>query len=349
MDFQPDYRNIVDAARNLRPRRLPLYEHVIADEIMEQVLGENVALQGASAADYRARYDRVCAFWKRMTYDTVSYEAGICAILPGNGAIMGGKAGPIQNRADFNAYPFDDVPRLFWEKYTPHLDALRAALPEGMKLIGGCGTGVFEISEDLVGYEWLCMLQYDDPELFADLYKKIGDLMITLLTQLYDRYGDLFCVGRMGDDLGFKSSTLLAPEIIIQHIIPQYKRIITFVHSRQKPFLLHSCGCIFSVMEEILSAGIDAKHSNEDQIAPFTDWIARYSGRIGLFGGIDVNVLCQKAPKIVYAEVLKQGSEYRKTAKGHALGSGNSIPNYVPVEGYLAMVEAAKAIRKQER
>ncbi len=28
-------------------------------------------------------------------------------------------------------------------------------------------------------------------------------------------------------------------------------------------FLLHSCGCIFEVMEDILATGIDAKHSNE--------------------------------------------------------------------------------------
>jgi hypothetical protein len=31
-----------------------------------------------------------------------------------------------------------------------------------------------------------------------------------------------------------------------------------------------------------------------------------------------------------------------------ALGSGNSIPAYVPVEGYLAMVRAAQALRAEE-
>jgi uroporphyrinogen decarboxylase len=192
------------------------------------------------------------------------------------------------------------------------------------------------------------MMQYDDPELFSDLYKKIGDLMITLWTQMLDRYGDIFCVGRMGDDLGFKSSTLMAPETITANIIPQYQRIISLIHSRKKPFLLHSCGCIFTVMDEIIAAGIDAKHSNEDQIAPFSEWISRYNDRIGLFGGIDLNVLCGMDPKSVYTEVLKQGTEYRAKAKGFALGSGNSIPNYVPVEGFMAMVEAAKEIRKRE-
>jgi uroporphyrinogen decarboxylase len=149
MSFQPDYRNIVDVAQNKKPKRLPLYEHIISLEIMQTVLGEPMIFEPKSPADFRERYAKTCRFWKEMTYDTVSYEAGICTILPGHGAIMGGKAGPIQNRADFNAYPFDDVPRIFWEVHTPHLEALKASIPAGMKAIGGCGTGVFEISEDL--------------------------------------------------------------------------------------------------------------------------------------------------------------------------------------------------------
>ena len=51
------------------------------------------------------------------------------------------------------------------------------------------------------------------------------------------------------------------------------KRVIGLVHLADKKFLLHSCGNIFTVMEEILACGIDAKHSNEDQIAPFDKWI----------------------------------------------------------------------------
>lgn len=35
-------------------------------------------------------------------------------------------------------------------------------------------------------------------------------------------------------------------------------------------------------MPDIITLGIDAKHSNEDQIAPFDEWIKRYNGQIGL-------------------------------------------------------------------
>ncbi|MDP2338519.1 MAG: hypothetical protein Q8N05_19130 [Bacteroidota bacterium] len=39
--------------------------------------------------------------------------------------------------------------------------------------------------------------------------------------------------------------------------------------------------------QNILNLGIDAKHSNKDQIAPFSVWIEKYTNRIGLFGGFD--------------------------------------------------------------
>ena len=93
--------------------------------------------------------------------------------------------------------------------------------------------------------------------------------------------------------MGFKSTTLLPPEEIREHIIPQYRRIVGAVHQAGKPFLLHSCGCIFDVMEDLIQvAGIDAKHSNEDQIAPFPEWVKRYGDRIGNFGGIDTDAVC---------------------------------------------------------
>ena len=45
---------------------------------------------------------------------------------------------------------------------------------------------------------------------------------------------------------------------------------------------------------------------------------------------------------------LQKGRRFRAAARGYGLGSGNSIPEYVPVEGYLAMIEAAQHLRQSE-
>jgi uroporphyrinogen decarboxylase len=162
-----------------------------------------------------------------------------------------------------------------------------------------------------------------------------------------DKFEDTYVVCRFGDDLGFKTSTLISPRDIRKNIIPQYRKIVKLIHSYNKPFLLHSCGNIFEVMDDLIEVvGIDAKHSNEDQIAPFSTWLDKYGDRIGIFGGIDTDIFCQKGEeeiKELVREIVALASNY----KGFALGSGNSIADYVPVNGYLAMIETVREIRKK--
>jgi len=349
MGFEPDYRHIVSAATNKRSDRLAVYEHIISPLIMEQVLDcKFAALQEGEGADLRDFFTNFCRFFKEMTFDTVSFELCITPILPGGGALLGGKAGPIQNRSDFESYPWDELAKRYWQAFDKQFTMLSECMPDGMKAIGGVGNGVLEISEDLVGLEYLAYMQVDDPQLFADLYNKIGDLMVQIWATFLERYAKDYAVCRFGDDLGFKSGTLVAPNTIRQHIIPQYRRVIKLVHDAGLPFLLHTCGNIFAVMDDIIDTGIDAKHSNEDVIAPFDKWIELYGSRIGLFGGIDVDLLCTLKPDETYQRIVESGTRFRKNANGYALGSGNSIPDYVPVENFLAMIRAVRQIRQQE-
>ena len=123
--------------------------------------------------------------------------------------------------------------------------------------------------------------------------------------------------------------------------------LIDLIKGARRPFLWHSCGNIFSVMDDVIALGINAKHSNEDAIAPFDRWIELYGDRIGLLGGIDIDVICRADVEDVMKRVKEAGARYRETARGYALGSGNSIPDYVPVDGYLAMIRGAQEVRSR--
>jgi uroporphyrinogen decarboxylase len=348
MTFTPNYHHMLAVLRNERPARLPVYEHIISPLIIERILDVSFAEAGSGkAADLDHFFQHYCRFWQEMTYDTVSYEVCITEALPGPGAIRGGK-GQLQTRQDVERYPWNELPARYWAIAAPRFDALGRHMPAGMKALGGVGNGVLEISEDLVGFEYLAYMRADDPELFADLYRRIGDLMAIIWEEFLRRYTDTFAICRFGDDLGFKTSTLVSHPVIRQHIIPQYRRVVDMVRAANRPFLWHSCGNIFGVMDDVIALGIHAKHSNEDQIAPFEKWIERYGDRIALLGGIDVDILCREDPDDIFEQVKERALKYRSLARGYALGSGNSIPDYVPVEGYLAMIRAAQAIRAAE-
>ena len=347
-DFQPDYRNVVMSARNIEASRLPLYEHIICTSIQEEIMNDKFgSLSEGDHSDKVEFFRRSCNFWKTMGYDTISSEYCIGSVCPGAGALGKNIPGVIQTYEDFQKYPWDEIPDLFFQKASEQFQCLREAMPDGMKAIGGAGNGVFELVQDLTGYMSLCYIREDDPELYAGLFQKAGDISVKIWERLLNEYSDVFCVLRFGDDLGFKSNTLLPAEDVRDHIIPQYKRIIDIVHAAGKPFLLHSCGCIFEVMDDLIAAGIDAKHSNEDQIALFPEWVTRYGDKIGNFGGIDTDAVCRLGRQ----EMREYISDVVKQCRGHggfAFGSGNSIPQYVPAEGYLTMVETIRELRGED-
>jgi len=345
-EFTPDFSNVVLAARNITPKRTPLYEHGISTSVMEEIMNRKFRdLYHGNKDDKREYFRNHNQFFKLMGYDTVSFERCIGPVMPGSGALGSNKPGVIKNREDFEKYPWEEIPDLYFKAYSEDFELLGETMPPGMKAIGGVGYGVFENVQDLVGYMELCYISYDDPELYKDLFIAVGNVMYRIWEKFLKLYGDTFCVLRFGDDLGFKSNTLIPAEDIRKHIIPQYKRLIELVHSYNKPFLLHSCGHIFDVMEDLINeAKIDAKHSNDNQIAPFSVWVDKYGDRIGNFGGVDTDHLCRKSEEEI-KEITREVMAYSVGHGGFAIGSGNSIPDYVSVPGYLAMIEAARDFR----
>lgn len=344
--FEPNYHNIEKAARNSTPERLPLYEHIICDQIMESVL--NKKFSDLIHGDFRDKveyFKNYCNFFKTMGYDTVSYEQCIGSAMPGSGALGGHVDPAIKTRPDFDRYPWDEVPELYYQMTAENFRALGEAMPVGMKAIGGVGNGIFECVQDVVGYMDLCYISADDPELYEDLFNTVGRTNLKIWNRFLQEFGDHYCVVRFGDDLGYKLNTMIAPDDIKKLVIPQYKKIVDAAHNYGKPFLLHSCGCIWDVMDDLITvAGIDAKHSNEDQIAKFPVWVEKYGHRIGNFGGIDTDAVCRltrNEMKTYIHDVIEQCQGHG----GFAFGSGNSIPDYVPLEGYLAMVEIVREYR----
>jgi len=115
------------------------------------------------------------------------------------------------------------------------------------------------------------------------------------------------------------------------------------VHAAGKPIILHSCGKLTEVYDDIIdSIGYDGKHSYEDAIEPVEDAYERLHNRIAVLGGIDVDFVCRRGPEEVYQ---RSRAMLDRTAGrgGYALGTGNSVPEYVPDENYFAMITAALA------
>jgi uroporphyrinogen decarboxylase len=102
---------------------------------------------------------------------------------------------------------------------------------------------------------------------------------------------------------------------------------------------LHSCGNLSEVYEDLVDdCKIDAKHSFEDVILPVTEFKKMYGDRITPIGGLDVDFICRASDDDLRRYVRKCVAECFHD--GHwALGTGNSLTNYMPVEKYLIVLD----------
>ena len=211
-------------------------------------------------------------------------------------------------------------------------------LIDGMKFVIPGPGGLLENVTDLMGFENLCYLVFENEELVKSVFDETG---IRLL-QYYETCSSIPSVGALivNDDWGFKTQTILSPEMLRQFVFPWHKKIVEAIHKNGKYAILHSCGNIFDVMDDIISdMKYDAKHSFEDTILPVEEAYPLWHEKIAILGGIDVDFLARETPG-------KIGERCRRMIdvtgnKSYALGSGNSIPSYVPAENYLAMIRVA--------
>ena len=80
----------------------------------------------------------------------------------------------------------------------------------------------------------------------------------------------------------------------------------------------------------------DAKHSFEDIIEPVEQAYEKYGDRIAILGGIDLDFVCKSTPEQIQKR-CKGMLERTGQKGGYALGTGNSVPEYVPEENFFAL------------
>jgi len=128
-------------------------------------------------------------------------------------------------------------------------------------------------------------------------------------------------------------------------VFPWHKKIAEAAHLKNKPAVLHSCGFANDIMDDIIDdMKYNGKHSYEDVILTVEESYKRWGDRIGILGGIDVDFLINSSPE----DIKKRSAAMLDMAEekgSYALGSGNSIPEYIPYEKYRAMIDTALARR----
>jgi uroporphyrinogen decarboxylase len=336
VNTKPDFNQLLKVLSKDKPARATLFEFLLNETLHDMLSAGNKII--APNADYEFTLKKIYAFWN-AGYDYV--VVGIPdfsfphkeqnkekTISLNEGAV-------IFDRNSLDKYQWLEPENADYQI----LNYAQQYLPAGMKAIVCCPGGVLENAISLIGYENMCALLADDRKVVEDVFENVGRRLVKLISLAVKHSA----VGAIisNDDWGFKSQTMLSPADMRELVFPWHKMIVEEAHKQGKPAILHSCGNLREVMDDVIDyMKFDGKHSFEDSIEPVEVAYKKYGSRIAILGGIDVDFVARSKPEAIYKRA-KAMLELSQKYGSYALGTGNSVPEYVPKENYFAMIEAA--------
>jgi len=357
VDIAPDWQGLLRCLRREgTPQRVHVIELLLDEEVKAAVAERFGLMEDVDQDDPHYALKREVRVQRFLGYDyvrcglddvgiKVNYDAArdTAALERAAGReYVNEHKGPITNWDEFNAYPWPTPEQLT----TRNMAWFQQNLPEGMCIIGSGGFAHFaEYLTWLMGYETLCYALFDDRELVGAISRRLIDLYEVVVQEIlrFDRVKVIWG----SDDMGFRSGTLISPADLREFILPGHKAMAAASHAAGRPYLLHSCGKLDAVMDDLLDdVRIDALHSFEDTIKTVEETKEEYGDRIAVLGGIDVDFLCRSDEAAVRRRT-RATLEKCQPGGGYCLGTGNSVANYIPLDNYLAMLDEGRRFSKQ--
>lgn len=334
--YKPDFCQLEKVLKKEIPNRPVLFEYFINADVISyfnqfdfnKIINPEDKITAIINFFYKAGYDYATIpsrYFSSFTFETVVKEK--------KSTISLNEGFSITNRESFDKNLWPDPE----SRNTELLKYIEKVLPEGMKIIISSPGGLLENVISLVGFENLCFMIYEDEELVTDIFNTVGARLLRFysLNSTFDYVGAMI----VNDDWGFKTQTMFSPETLQKFVFPWHKLIVEAIHKNNKFAILHSCGNLSAVFDNIIDElKYDAKHSFEDEIESVESAWEIWHNRIAIMGGIDIDFLVRSNTE----EISKRSKNIiKKTGcKSYALGSGNSIPTYIPLNNYLSMIES---------
>lgn len=339
--MRPDINEFISALRRSNRKYIPLAELGVHPLIKAKILGFPLA---GDHGEVR--------FAQAMGYDYVKLQP----IADFNPAAKGGNdnvmenpdrtvvrkwakegEGLITSEEEYESYQFPMTSDFDYSRF----EKITGFLPEGMGVVGQYGD-IFTMTWEMMGFETFSFALYENPELVLQLNTTLGELVLSMFE--YMAQSPAVDVLWYSDDIAYTNGLLVSPDVLDEYFFPWLKKIGALAKRYNKPLIYHTDGILYDVMERILDCGVDALHPIEPKAMDIGEVKQRYGDRLCLVGNIDVDLLSRGTEEEVRA-MVRQTTEKAGGNGGYCAGSGNSVPEYVRVENYLAMVDEAKKFR----
>ncbi|MCS7264651.1 MAG: uroporphyrinogen decarboxylase family protein [Armatimonadetes bacterium] len=245
--------------------------------------------------------------------------------------------GPIKEPADLKTYNPPDPDA------NHRLQSLREAVKrfKGKRAIVFLTHDGFEFPHYLRGgMENLLLDYYENPRLAHELAEMVIDYKVRLMRRAIREGADVVV---SGDDYANQHGTVMSPQHFREFVLPYLNRSINASHDEGVPFIKHTDGNIWAILDDVVQAGIDALDPIEPAAGMDIGKVkAKYGDRIAVIGNVDCSFVLTYGTVEEVEEAVKETIAKASPSGGHILASSNSIHPAVNPENYKAMVEATR-------
>lgn len=193
-----------------------------------------------------------------------------------------------------------------------------------------------------IGIEQFSYVLADDPELVEDFLEASTRETVAVI-QATHRRGKRVGAYFAGDDIAFRTSTILSPDTLRRIFFPRLKRVVDAIHDAGAKVMFHSDGNLMAVLDDLVACGIDLLNPIEVTAGMDIAEIHRRAPHLILAGGIDMS---QLLPYGTPEQIESAVRDAHRAAGGKIMiGSTSEFQDGIPLENYLAMRRAVEAIR----
>ncbi|MEW6622852.1 MAG: uroporphyrinogen decarboxylase family protein [Bacillota bacterium] len=341
---KPDFERIRAALYCAEPDRVPVAEMIIDPKVRAGFMGKPVD-----------DLETNVKFWAEAGYDYILLSKGL--LQPGH--VLEGTAvqrtksntslygdgieerewanlheGVIKNEEDFEKFNWPKPDDLDYSEYKE----VEKYLPDNMKVITTSGK-IFTCAWMLMGFEHFCMSLYTQPDLIQRLFDKIGEVQYQVLERVLEH--KVVQAVWMPDDIAYAEALMVSPQHLRKYLFPWYKKFADTCKQLSLPFLYHSDGRLWEVLDDLIDIGFNALHPIEPKAMNINELKKKVEGKLCIIGNLDLGyTMTRGTPEEVVAET-KERIKHLAPGGGYCVSASNSIPSYVPLENYLAMLKTA--------
>jgi uroporphyrinogen decarboxylase len=177
---------------------------------------------------------------------------------------------------------------------------------------------------------------YEEPEKAHEEAKIKREQSIELARRQVDQGVDFICIN---SDYGYNAGPFISPQMFSEFVTPYLGEIVGKMHDYGTKAILHSDGDLRTILDQLVSTGLDGYQSIDPQGHMDIAEVKRlYGDRLILMGNIQTSLL-QETDEPLIRKSVQYCMEHGKPGGRYIFSTSNCIFAGMPLESYHVMLD----------